>query len=63
MPKRMDGADTIEMAVHYIAKMASEGWVLDNLEHQIEYAQLSPKAPRLPMKATVTITLIPVRGA
>lgn len=62
MGKRMDPQDTIDTATHFLHRLQAEGWALSDLEHSIEYAGVSPKGVRLPVSASVSIKLIPIRG-
>lgn len=59
--KRIDSSDTIDEATHYLHRLQSAGWGLQSIEHEIEYGSASPKSPKLPIRATVTIRLIPAR--
>lgn len=61
MPRRLDAQDTVDIATHLLHRLQAEGWVLEEMEHEIEYVRLDPKAPRLPVRATVVVRLIPVR--
>ena len=56
---RLDAIDTVETATHFLHRLQAEGWVLDSLEHHLEYAELSKKGPFLPVGAEVVIHLIP----
>ena len=57
--RRLDAIDTIDTATHLLHRLQSEGWVLDSIEHHLEYTELSKKGPFLPIGAEVTIHLIP----
>lgn len=56
---RIDAPDTIELAHHWLLKMASEGWGIRRLDTEIDYAKPTKNGHRLPVGATVTISLIP----
>ena len=57
--RRMDAVDTIDTATNYLHRLQSDGWALESIEHNIEYAELSKKGPLLPIGAELTIRLIP----
>lgn len=57
MAKRTDPEDTIDTAIHFLAKLQAEGWGLVNLEQSIDYAKVGKH--KLPYAATVTLKLIP----
>lgn len=59
-PKRMDAADTIDVATHYLHRLQAEGWTLKGLNHEIAYHQISAMT-KLPTEAVVTITLVPIK--
>jgi hypothetical protein len=62
---RIDAADTIDTATHFLHRLAAEGWALASLEHEFQYgspAPKDPKAPLLPIEAKLVITLIPARS-
>ena len=62
-PKRIDAADTCDNATHLIHRLQSDGWGVKGAAVEFEYATLSPNGKtKLPIKATVTVELIPVRG-
>jgi hypothetical protein len=61
MPKRIDGADTVDTATHFLHRLQAEGWVLDELEHFVEYSSPTAKGQKMPISATVTVRLSPIR--
>lgn len=61
MPKRIDAADTIDTATHFLHRLQAEGWALDELEHSIEYSLPNQKGVRMPIAAVVNIRLVPIR--
>ncbi len=61
MTKRLDAPDTVDAAIHLLAKLQAEGWVLGNIEHAVEYGTTHKSDRKLPVAATVHIRLLPVR--
>ena len=59
MSKRMDGPDTVDLAIHWLTKLQSEGWALADLEHHIDHVPVGKGGRKLPVKATLTIRLVP----
>lgn len=62
MGKRYDAADTVDTATNLLHRLQAEGMVLASLDYSMEYATTSPKNPKLPIGAVVTIRLIPMLG-
>lgn len=56
---RIDTPDTVEMALHQLVKLQSEGWGTRRVEFEIDYGKPGKNAHRLPIGATLTIRLIP----
>lgn len=64
MPKRMDSADTVDTATHFLHWLQSEGLVLSSMDYDLDYgtpAPKDPKAPRMVIGATLIVRLVPVR--
>lgn len=61
MPKRIDAADTVELALHWLTKLQAEGWALAELEHHIDHVPTGKGGRKLPVQATLTIRLTPGR--
>lgn len=61
MPKRVDAQDTIDIVTGFLHRCQAEGWCLEGFEHEIDYYAKHEKDPKLPIGATVTIRLVPVR--
>ena len=61
MPKRIDAADTIDAATHFLHRLQADGWGLEALACDIEYQSPRPGARKLPIAATVTVRLTPAR--
>lgn len=61
-PKRIDAADTVDTATHLLHRLQADGWALEAMEHTLEYAGLSEKSPKLPVRVVVQIKLIPAKG-
>ena len=59
MPKRVDGADTVDVATHLLHRWQSEGWGLEHADSEVEYARVGKH--RLPVRVTVTVSLVPLR--
>jgi hypothetical protein len=60
VPKhRIDAPDTLDSAIHLLAKLQSEGWCLKRLDQVVDFERLDKKAPRIPVGTTITIKLIP----
>ncbi len=56
---RVSLEDTVDAAIHLLHKMQSEGWGMETLESEIDYAEVGKT--RLPVGATVTVRLVPNR--
>lgn len=61
MSKRIDPEDTVDNATHFLHRLQADGWGIESMETEISYGQTSPKAKKIPTRATVTIRLIPSR--
>ena len=57
--KHVDPGDTIDGATHYLHKLQSEGWTLQKLDHELEYAESRKNGPKLLVASKVIIRLIP----
>jgi hypothetical protein len=57
--KKIDAGDTIDSATHYLHKLQSEGWTLQHLDHELEYAKSRNGGPKLLVASKVIIRLIP----
>ncbi len=58
-PKRMDGPDTVDLVTHYLHRLQAEGWVLEDMSHEVEYQQINGKGPKLPSRSRYVINLVP----
>jgi hypothetical protein len=56
---RIDAPDTIDSAIHCLAKLQSEGWRLDYMNQEVEYGKSHKKAVAMPVATTVTVRLRP----
>ena len=56
---RLDCPDTVESAVHFLMKLAADGWGIKSVEYEIEHGKVAKSANRLPVEATLKIRLIP----
>ena len=56
---KVDAGDTIDQATHYLHKLQSEGWTLEELSHNLEYGESRKGGPKLLIRSTVTIKLTP----
>ena len=61
MGHRLDAADTVDVATNLLHKLQAEGWTLEESGLEIEYGLLKPGAPKLPIRAVVTVKLVPIR--
>lgn len=59
MKHRLDSADTIDLAIHWLTKLQHEGWALQSLDHRIEYAAPGKHGRNLPYEAVLTVRLVP----
>lgn len=59
LPKRQDAADTVESATHELHYEQANGWVLESKLQDVEYGEVN--SLRIPIRKTITITLIPAR--
>ena len=59
--KRMDAPDTVDLALHWLAKLQSEGWGVERVETDIDYGRASKHGIKLPISAMLTIRLSPSR--
>lgn len=55
----MDSPDTVESAVHFLMKLAAEGWGVKGVKWSIEHGKPSKNGRRLPVGATLEVRLIP----
>lgn len=55
----MDCPDTVESAVHFLMKLAADGWGIKSVEYEIEHGKATKNATRMPVGATLKIRLIP----
>ena len=55
MTKRMDKADTVDLGIHWLAKLQSEGWGIVEIHQSIDYEKLGKH--ELPTYATLTVKL------
>lgn len=60
MPKRLDGQDTVDVATHLLHRLQSEGMAVEECDWHVDYETVGKV--RFPTRATVTVTLVPVRG-
>lgn len=56
---KVDPGDTIDQATHYLHKLQAEGWTLEGMTHELEYGESRKDGPKLLIRSTVTIKLIP----
>lgn len=59
MGKRADAPDTVDLPIHYLAKLQAEGWVVAAVEHTIDYGEVARHGRRLPIGATLVVHLVP----
>ncbi len=59
MPKRLDGEDTVDVAVHFLERWQAEGMGVDRVDTDVEYGHIGKH--RLPVRVTVTVSLVPLR--
>jgi hypothetical protein len=59
--QKIESQDTIDTATHFLHRLQADGWALEGLEQEIEYAQARPGGPKLVIGSVVTIKLIPIR--
>jgi hypothetical protein len=55
MSKRTDKEDTIELAIHWLMKLQSEGYALTELHQSIDYEKVGKH--ELPVWATLTVKM------
>lgn len=55
MTKRMDKADTVDLGIHWLSKLQSEGWGIVEIHQSIDYEKVGKH--ELPMWAILTIKL------
>ena len=55
MPKRMDKADTVDLGIHWLSKLQSEGWGIVEIVQTIDYEKLGKH--ELPIYATLVVKL------
>lgn len=56
---RLDAPDTIETAIHFLNKCATDGMGVESIEYRVDYGRTHKKAAQLPIGAMLVITLIP----
>lgn len=62
MGKRVDPADTVDVALGFLQRWQAEGFGVEAVECQVEYQALPGTRRRLPARATVTVTLVSGRS-
>ncbi len=60
MPKRLDGQDTVDVAVHLLHRLQAEGMAVQDCQWSVEYGTVGKT--RLPVSARVVVDLVPLRG-
>lgn len=60
MAKRLDGQDTIDVATNFLHRWQAEGMGVEQVDTDVEYARVGKH--RLPVRVTVTVSLVPLRG-
>lgn len=61
MPKRLDAEDTVDSVTHFLHRLQADGWGIESMEHHIDYVAPKPGGRKLPVAASVTVTLTPTR--
>lgn len=56
---RMEHPDTVESAVHFLMKLAAEGWGVKAVKWNIEHGKPNKAGRCLPVGATLEVRLIP----
>lgn len=57
--RRMDAPDTVDLALHWLTNLQSEGWHLVSIKHAIDYGTVTKHGPKMPYAATLTVHLAP----
>ena len=58
-PKRIDAPDTVDLAVHALLKLQAEGWGVTSMATEIDYGKPHKHGASLPVRAEVTVVLVP----
>lgn len=62
MAKRIEPSDTVDTAIHFLHRLAADGWAVQSIVCGIDSQAPSAKGVKVPIEATVTVRLIPARG-
>ena len=62
MPKRFDPEDTVDEATHLLHRLQADGLAVLTTKIAWDWSEPIKGSQRLPVRATVTIELIPTRG-
>lgn len=57
--RRMESPETIDVALHWLMKLQSEGWALAGIEYTIAYLPATKHSHRTPSGATLIARLVP----
>jgi len=56
---RIDAPDTVDLALRFLQLLQAEGWCLASIEHHVDYAQAAKHGRKMPVEATLSMTLVP----
>ena len=58
--QRVTAEDTVDSAIHMLHKMQAEGWGMESLNAEVEYAKVGDSKPvKIPVATVVTVRLVP----
>jgi hypothetical protein len=61
MAKAISSSDTVDNATHFLHRLQADGWAIKSIDTDFDYASTTPKSPKFPVEATITIKLLPTR--
>lgn len=58
MSKRLDGEDTVDVALHLLQRWQAEGMGVESVDSDVEYGRVGKH--RLPVRVNVRVSLVPL---